>query len=416
MKSDKSFYYSKIIYFLLSLTLFIGFFFNEDSSGSGGFIDDFNNTWPYVELLRENLFVLPSQWVLHTPLHFILLSKVYILIESKYFIRFFYCLFSISVPFLFYLCLKINFPKQNKSNLLTLASLTFIFPSFRSGAIWANDHITAIFFFLLFLIYFLKWIKQPNFKELNINIYLQLIFLALAVYTRQYYALIYIYCMYVYFKKLDFFNFFKLFFIVFIFSIPGFILIYYDPILLNLNFDTKLYNTILLNSSILSLYLIPIYFVIIFFSEEKLETTKKQQYLFILISVTIVLFFSNLFNYNPQIGGGYFLKLSYLLMNNEILFFITSIIGIFLLINIAKDNIDNTIIILLLIFGLSARLIFQKYFEPMFFFILFLMIKSDILKTYLNKIKNIYFLYFYYGIYLITAIINNIYKITKTVI
>jgi len=222
--------------------------------------------------------------------------------------------------------------------------------------------------------------------------------------------------MYVYFKKLDFFNFFKLFFIVFIFSIPGFILIYYDPILLNLNFDTKLYNTILLNSSILSLYLIPIYFVIIFFNKEKLENTKKQQYLFILISVTIVLFFSNLFNYNPQIGGGYFLKLSYLLMNNEILFFITSIIGIFLLINIAKDNVDNTIIILLLIFGLSARLIFQKYFEPMFFFILFLMIKSDILKTYLNKIKNIYFLYFYYGIYLITAIINNIYKITKTVL
>ena len=154
MKSDKSFYYSKIIYVLLSLTIFIGFFFNEDSSGSGGFIDDFNNTWPYVELLRENFFVLPSQWVLHTPLHFILLSKIYILIESKYFIRLFYCLFSISVPFLFYICLKVKFPNQNKSNLLTLASLTFIFPSFRSGAIWANDHITALFFFYFFLYIF----------------------------------------------------------------------------------------------------------------------------------------------------------------------------------------------------------------------------------------------------------------------
>ena len=50
-----------IIFFLLSITLIIGFFFNEDSAGSGGFVADFNNTWGYVEALKESFFVLPSK-------------------------------------------------------------------------------------------------------------------------------------------------------------------------------------------------------------------------------------------------------------------------------------------------------------------------------------------------------------------
>ena len=192
MSSDRNFLYSKIIFYSLSVTLLIGFFFNEESSGSGGFIADFNNTWEYVEVLKESFFVIPSKWVAHTPLHFIIISKVYMLVESKYLIRLIFCLISILIPFLFYLCLKVNYPSEKKEHLLILASLTFLFPSFRSGAIWANDHITALFFFLLFLIFFSKWRKDSNFKSLTANLYLQIIFLALAVYTRQYYVLIYI--------------------------------------------------------------------------------------------------------------------------------------------------------------------------------------------------------------------------------
>lgn len=405
---------NKSIYLLLSLSLFIGFYFGEDSSGSGGHIADFNNTWGYIEALKNSFFVLPSKWALHTPLHYIILSKVYIFIESKYFIRIIFCIFSISLPFLFYLCLKINYPGINKNNLLTLASLIFLFPSFRSGAIWANSHITALFFLLLFFIFFLKWVKGSNFKELNINIYLQLIFLALAVYTRQYYVLIYIYCMYIYFKKFSLFNFFKLSFIVFILAIPGFFLIYFDPTLLSVTFDTKLYNTVLISSSILSFYLIPIFFIIFLFNKKEHQINKKQQYLFILISIIIVLMLSIFFDYNYKLGGGYFIKLSYLLTNNNILFLISSVVGLTLLFHLARENNDNILLILLLIFGFSAYMIFQKYYEPMFLFIFFLMIKSNISKIFLKNIKNIYFLYLYFGVYLTTAIINNVYQITKT--
>ena len=405
---------NKLIYLLLSLSLFIGFYFGEDSSGSGGHIADFNNTWGYIEVLKNSLFVLPSKWALHTPLHYIILSKIYIFIKSKYFIRIIFCIFSISLPFLFYLCLKINYSNINKNNLLTLSSLIFLFPSFRSGAIWANSHITALFFLLMFLIFFLKWIKGSNFKELNTNIYLQLIFLALAVYTRQYYALIYIYCMYIYFKKFSLFNFFKISFIVFILAIPGFFLIYFDPTLLSVTFDTKLYNTVLIGSSILSFYLIPIFFIIFFLNKKEHQIDKKQQYLFIFISIIVVLMLSVFFDYNYKLGGGYFIKLSYLLTNNNILFLISSVIGLTLLFHLARENNDNILLICLLIFGFSAYVIFQKYYEPMFFFIFFLMIKSSIPKIFLINIKNVYFLYLYFGIYLVTAIINDIYQITKT--
>tara|TARA_B100000029_G_C17600014_1_gene965427 strand:- start:2633 stop:3883 length:1251 start_codon:yes stop_codon:yes gene_type:complete len=416
MESYKNLFYGKITFFLLSFTLLVGFFLNEESAGSGGFIADFNNTWGYVEVLRESFFVLPSKWVVHTPLHFIILSKAYILIDSQYFLRLAFCVVSIIIPFLFYLCLKINYPEENKNNLLILASLTFLFPSFRSGAIWANDHITALFFFLLFLIYFLKWIKKSDFRKLTNNIYLQLLFLALAVYTRQYYALIYIFCMYLYFRKFNLINFLKISLVVFIFSVPGFFLIYHDPILLKATFDAKLQNTVLINSSILSFYLIPIFFSTLLFSKSKILIEKKEQFIFFFISLTIVLFLSFFFDYNYKLGGGYFIKLSYLLFNSEVLFLITSVFGLILLFNLAKENNDNIFLIFLMIFGFSAYMIFQKYFEPMFFFIFFLMIKSQVAKIFLNNIKNIYFLFFYLGIYLITAIINDVYKITKTII
>jgi len=220
--------------------------------------------------------------------------------------------------------------------------------------------------------------------------------------------------MYIYFKKFSLINFIKLSFIVFILAIPGFFLIYFDPTLLSVTFDTKLYNTVLISSSILSFYLIPIFFIIIFFNKKEHQINKKQQYLFIFISIIIVLMLSIFFDYNYKLGGGYFIKLSYLLTNNNILFLISSVVGLTLLFHLAQENNDNILLILLLIFGFSAYIIFQKYYEPMFLFIFFLMIKSSIPKIFLKDIKNIYFLYLYFGVYLTTAIINNVYQITKT--
>ena len=44
----------KIIFFILSISLFLGLYLNEDSSG-GGSSSDFNQTWQYVLNLKEDL-------------------------------------------------------------------------------------------------------------------------------------------------------------------------------------------------------------------------------------------------------------------------------------------------------------------------------------------------------------------------
>ena len=234
------------------------------------------------------------------------------------------------------------------------------------------------------------------------------------MYTRQYYALIYIYCMYVYFRKFSLLNFLKLSFVVLTLAIPGFFLIYFDPILLEVTFDSKLYNTVLISSSMLSFYIMPIFFIIFFLNKKDIQIDINSQYLFIFISIIIVLILSAFFDYNHKIGGGYFLKLSYLLINNNILFLISCVIGLTLLFNLTWIYNYNALLIGLLIFGYSAHMMFQKFFEPMFFFIFFLMLNSSISRIFLRNIKNIYFLYLYFGIYLATGIINDIYKITKT--
>ena len=97
-KEDNKSIFGKFLFISLYISLFIGFYYNEDSSGSGGFIADFNNTWGYVLALQNEFFVLPSEWVLHTPLHFLIISKFYPLLESKYLVRLFYCSLCFVVP------------------------------------------------------------------------------------------------------------------------------------------------------------------------------------------------------------------------------------------------------------------------------------------------------------------------------
>ena len=90
------------------------------------------------------------------------------------------------------------------------------------------------------------------------------------------------------------------------------------------------------------------------------------------------------------------------------------IIGLILLFHLSKEHNDNLFLVIMLIFLFPAFYISQKYYEPMFFIMFFLMFKSEIPKLFLKTKKNIYYLALYLGTYLTSAIINDILKITKT--
>ena len=50
------------------------------------------------------------------------------------------------MPIVFYKSLKKRFP--NEKLLFFLSSLIYLFPAFQYSAIWGNNHVTALFFFV----------------------------------------------------------------------------------------------------------------------------------------------------------------------------------------------------------------------------------------------------------------------------
>ena len=220
--------------------------------------------------------------------------------------------------------------------------------------------------------------------------------------------------MYIFFKNLKLSEFIKISLFISLMTIPGFIHIYLDPRILSGTFDTNFSNIILVNSSIIGFYLLPMYLIMLVFNSKSLQIKNILKKKFtILGSLILLIICSFFFDYNYTNGGGFFIKLSYLIFKNEYLFFISSFVGFILLFELIKFNRENLILILILIFGFSAYIIYQKYYEPMFLLLLFLVLKNNYISNFLDYFKNIIFLFLYYLLYFFSAFLNNLFKITK---
>jgi hypothetical protein len=405
-------YYGYFFFIILCFSLFLGFLFNEDASG-GGTSKDFFLTWPYVQELKKSIFIIPSKWTVHFPLHYILLSKLNIFISNKDTLRLFFTCISVLIPIIFYKCLKIKFKGKNLNLLLALSSVIFLIPAFRYSAIWANAQNTSFIFFLISIYFFFKW-KEKKINFIDINVIFQLISFFLAVYSRQYFLFFIFYFLFAYLLRLNWKNNLIIYSIILIFSVPGIILVLLNSTYLSgTGLSIKLYNSLLVNFSILSFYLIPI-FIINFFDPKKYSEIKKNFLYFpiFFFAITILTLF---FDYNYYLGGGFFLKLSRILFNNNFLFYLSSLIGLFFLYNIAKENKHNFISIVLLIFCFSGSFIYQKYYEPLFFIFFFLLFKTQYYEIFFLKLRATIALLIYFFYYLLFSIVNSLYQITKNI-
>ncbi len=407
--------FSLITYLVFSCSLLIGFYLDETISGPGAKMD-FYYTWGYVLDLQNNILSNPKQWTIHTPLHYIILSKLNLIIGNQEIVRFLTFTTAFLVPYLFFVNLKIKFPEIEKKIILIFALSIFLYPSFRYSAIWANNHITGLIFFLLSTYFYFKWEKI---KPLSFNKYLILstLSLALAVYTRQYYVLIFIYFLFIFFQKLNFLNFIKISTLIFIFSLPGFYLIYNFPNLLKTTFTPRFHNTLLINFSILSFYLIPFFLVFFLNSKKNIFFQKKYVASFLISVIFIIILIALGFDYltYTKAGGGFFLKISHMFFDNSYLFYLTSLSGVFCIALLSIEDKKNILMFFLLIFGFSGWVIYQKSFEPMFVFILFLLINSRVITSFFKYKKNIMIYYGYIFLYFISAILNDYFKFTSSV-
>ena len=237
--------------------------------------------------------------------------------------------------------------------------------------------------------------------------------MSFTVYTRQLYAMIFFYFMIIFFLSLKKKVFYQTAIVVGLFALPGVIFLLYWPKILEATFAFKLQNSLLVNASIISFYLIP-FFSILYFYEKKV-TFKKNRYLELFLISIFVVICSFYFDYNYLLGGGFFIKISKLFFDNFYFFYLTSVIGIFLIYRLSIENKLNFILSLILLFSISAYIIFMKYYEPMFLILLFLIYKTNYTNIFLKSVKNIYFFHLYFLIYLGTAIINSFLLFSKNI-
>lgn len=404
--NEKNYYLVGILlYSIFSISIFLGLLINEDASGRGT-SNDFINTWEYVLLLQDNYFIDSSAWTRLFPIHYIFLSILYGLLGSEYSVRILFCTLSILIPFIFYKNLRLKYKDTIKGKLLILASIILILPYFRSSAIWPNPHISAMFFLLFSIYFFQKW-HQDKIKQLNLNLILHIIFLALTVYTRRYYVFFFLYYFLYYFKYLNFKDFFITIIFVFFLSIPGFILIFNFPYYLgSTGYNFKFYNTFLITASIF------LFYIISFIDLESLKVINLRSKLLMFLSVILTIISSYFFDYDPKLGGGYIMKLSNIFLGSNLLFYLSSILGIYLLCKLFLNNKKNSFLIILIFFIFSNNYMFQKYFEPLWLIIFFLVLDLKFVKKFLRSSFQIFNVLFFFLIYSITALVNSFYLIS----
>ena len=401
---------NKLFYLILSLSLFVGLYFGEDSAGSGGFRLDFDSTWPLVENpFRFDL----TKYDIKFPLHYYIASAAYFVLNDKNLLKLFYCIIALVSQYIFYVCLKKKFKETDKNNLFFFSLIILILPSFRSAAIWPNTQITGILFFLISTYYFINWELKKNYNYFCKDLFLTIFFMSLTVYTRQIYAMIFLYLIAIFYKKLTSKIFIQSTLLTFLFAIPGIFFIVFWPAILKATFVFKIYNSIPVNASLISLYLIPFFLIINFFNEKIIFLSLKNLIIIAFISL-VVICNTFIFDYNFRMGGGFFIKLSLILFDNLILFYITSIIGFYLLYVLCDNILLNYILTFLILILVSGYIIFQKYYEPMFIFLLFFYYKTNLTVKFLNKKNNIYMFHSFFIFYFLSALINDILKLTKS--
>ena len=402
-------YKDKIIFVLSIFLLFLSFYLNEDGSG-GGARGDFEVTYGFILALQENLLADPKDWTLvHTPLHFIILSFVTRLISNTDLLRLFFCIFSLSLPIIFFSSILISkIENVLRSNVLILSSIILFIPSFRYTSIWANNLITSLFFFLLSIYFFKKW--EENKKNfIDKNSLFQIIFLVLATYTRQYFAVFFIYFLFRYFLIFDFKEFIKIFLLCILSSLPVFYYTYLFPELLTgQHISLKAINYFLLgNLSIMSITIFPIVMINLIYGNIEF----KKTILPIIVSFIAILILSLNFEPVSWKGGGVNFMISQKLFNSSLYFYFTSFITLSSFIYIFLEKKENFIILIILTFMFFSMQVYQRYYEPMFFIIFFTLIKTNLINIFVRKFSASLYLLLYFVSYYIVTISDLVYKI-----
>ena len=217
--------------------------------------------------------------------------------------------------------------------------------------------------------------------------------------------------MYNYFSSERFNNFIKLFLFSAILALPGLFFIILNPRLGSVKsyITQDLLSTILTNFSIIFFFLS---FLLINKENisiilDKIKVLKKIEIIGILFLIVFVFYIQQFLTFDPRLrGGGFFNKLSYLVLNNNFIFMVSSILGLITTYIIAKQDPKFLYVITIMNLMSLNYLTYQKYFEPLFLIIVAILFKNFLINNILSSFKNTLLFYGIIFLYLVVGYIN----------
>ena len=401
----------------LYLSLLVGFIFDENSTG--GAITDYFVSKDIVKSFTldfKDAFLNYERFsTRHSPVLLIFISILEKLNFTDSLIRIIHLHVCLLLPYLFFKIIKIQFNGVDNKIIILLISLIFLSPTFRTLSIWPDSRLLGLIFFTASIFYYIKFTIHKKFNYIILNIFLY----ALSAYLSPNFSVFSIFYLY---KYILFFGIFSkksisIYLINIILALPA---IYYIFIL-EINFLNKsaainigenervffnnIFNDIIITFSIIFFYILPFLITKIIKLPKVFEPNKIILTLF--ISLVCIYFFDYEYLYS---GGGIFFKFSNLLLNNNLIFYILSIISIILVLPYLIDNKINLLIFILIIINNPQYTIYHKYFDPFLLILFFFLFEFKILLRNII-INNFYIIYFYFSCFLVISNLKFLWKI-----
>jgi len=387
-----------IIYLFLYFSLLVGFYFGEDFAF--GYKNDYIlHRHIIISVLKEDflktLLDFDKFMVSHSPIYyifFLLLEEISFNETISRLINLHICLL---IPYFFYLCLKLKYKFQKENLKSLLPCIIFFSPYFRSSSFWLGSENLSLIFLLVSFYFFLKYESS---EEKNLSyILLNALFVVCAAYFRPVYALFSIYFFLRFYLDLKLST--KLLYYILtniLLSLPA---IYY-VFILDINFFIqhinheielpRFVNQFSITISIIFFYSIPFllpniknYFKLSFFKTENIILSIVCLYLLILY-----------FNYSFAAGGGIFYNTSLFIFDNNYLFYFFSLISLNVLFITLfaneknKNKIIDLVLFLTLIFLEPDQFFYHETYDPLLYFILFLLVKNKIYLNFTEELTN----------------------------
>jgi hypothetical protein len=409
--ANKSNSYNNLINFLdkyllliLYFSLIIGFFLNENTLG--GSLSDYQNQKIIAKKFSQNFINTflnyDKEPHRHSPLLIIILSIFEKFNISDIIIRLINLHFLLLIILFFKKCLDLKFDKINKKIINIISLLILLSPTFRSLAIWPDSRLYGMLFFIISILFFLKFLKSTIRKTKFKYAILNSIFLAIASYFSPNFCVFIIFFLFYFIKY--FYNSKFIYILIFFNIIIAFPAIYYVFFLKIYFFLTPATNEInkfiifnpankiLLISSIFLFHYLPVIFFI----------KKKFKYLKRIFFITFPIFLCSVyyFNYsNNFTGGGVIFKGSNIILGNNYSFYVFSFIGMLLICHLSYKNLNNFLLIFLIFLNNPQLEVYHKYYDPMLFILFFTLFNLNIKKFLLEK--KVLILYFFNSLFLI---------------